>query len=81
MMADDAEIDEEIERQLEADAHDRNYLEQPLLDDKELDVSDLTFDLCLLSKTNNHHFIALGNCYNFNRFARNLRVKCFLSIL
>ena len=39
MMADDAEIDEEIERQLEADAHDRNYLERPLLDDKELDVS------------------------------------------
>ncbi|UJR33723.1 hypothetical protein I4U23_021150 [Adineta vaga] len=37
MMADDAEIDEEIERQLEADAHDRNYLDQPLLDDKELD--------------------------------------------
>ncbi len=81
MMADDAEIDEEIERQLEADAHDRNYLEQPLLDDKELDVSDLTFHLCLLSKTNDHHFIALGNRYNFNRFARNLLVKCFLSIL
>ena len=39
MMADDAEIDEEIERQLEADAHDRNYLEQPLLDEKELDVN------------------------------------------
>jgi len=39
MMADDAEIDEEIERQLEADAHDRNYLERPLLDDKDLDVS------------------------------------------
>ena len=39
MMADDAEIDEEIERQLEADAHDRDYLEQPLLDDKELDVN------------------------------------------
>ena len=38
MMADDAEIDEEIERQLEADAEDRNYLEQPLLDDKELEV-------------------------------------------
>jgi hypothetical protein len=38
MMADDAEIDEEIERQLEADAHERDYLEQPLLDDKELDV-------------------------------------------
>jgi hypothetical protein len=40
MMADDAEIDEEIERQLEADAHDRNYLQEPLLDDKELDVSE-----------------------------------------
>lgn len=39
MMADDAEIDEEIERQLEADAHDRNYLEQPLLDEKEFDVN------------------------------------------
>jgi hypothetical protein len=39
MMADDAEIDEEIERQLEADAHDRNYFEQPLLDDKDFDVS------------------------------------------
>ncbi|CAF0725518.1 unnamed protein product [Adineta ricciae] len=37
MMADDAEIDEEIERQLEADAQDRNYLHQSLLDDKELD--------------------------------------------
>jgi hypothetical protein len=45
MMADDAEIDEEIERQLEADAHDRNYVEQPLLDDKELQVviNDHTF--------------------------------------
>jgi hypothetical protein len=40
MMADDAEIDEEIERQLEADAHDRNYLQEPLLDDKELDVNE-----------------------------------------
>jgi hypothetical protein len=39
MMADDAEIDEEIERQLEADANDRNFLVQPLLDDKEIDVS------------------------------------------
>ena len=39
MMADDAEIDEEIERQLDADAHDRNYLQQPSLDDKDLDVS------------------------------------------
>jgi hypothetical protein len=39
MMADDAEIDEEIERQLEADAHERDYLEQPLLDDTELDVN------------------------------------------
>jgi hypothetical protein len=39
MMADDAEIDEEIERQLEADAQDRNYVEQPLLNDKELDVN------------------------------------------
>jgi hypothetical protein len=45
MMADDAEIDEEIERQLEADAHDRNYLEQPLLDDKELDVSKKYFGI------------------------------------
>jgi hypothetical protein len=40
MMADDAEADEEIERQLEADAHDRDYHEQPLLDDKELDVNN-----------------------------------------
>jgi hypothetical protein len=40
MMADDAEIDEEIERQLEADAQDRNYAKQPLLDDKDLDVSE-----------------------------------------
>jgi len=40
MMADDAEADEEIERQLEADAHDRDYREQPLLDDKELDVNN-----------------------------------------
>lgn len=39
MMADDTEIDEEIERQLEADAHDRDYLEQPLLDDKEFEVN------------------------------------------
>lgn len=38
MLADDAEIDEEIERQLEADAQDRNFLEQPLLDEKDLDV-------------------------------------------
>ncbi|CAF3794842.1 unnamed protein product [Rotaria sp. Silwood1] len=37
MMSDDTEIDEEIERQLEADAHDRDYLEQPLIDDKKLD--------------------------------------------
>lgn len=39
MMADDAEIDEEIERQLEAEAQDQNYLEQPLLDERELEVS------------------------------------------
>ena len=39
MMADDAEMDEEIERQLEADAHDRDYLEKPLFDEKELDVA------------------------------------------
>ena len=39
-MADDAEIDEEIERQLEADAHDRDYLEQPLLDEREINVSN-----------------------------------------
>lgn len=38
MMADDAEIDEEIERQLEAEAHEREYCEQPLLDEKELEV-------------------------------------------
>ncbi|CAF4786713.1 unnamed protein product, partial [Rotaria sp. Silwood1] len=36
MMSDDTVIDEEIERQLEVDAHDRDYLEQPLIDDKEL---------------------------------------------
>ncbi|CAF0857877.1 unnamed protein product, partial [Rotaria sordida] len=35
MMSDDTEMDEEIERQLEADAQDRDYLEQPLIDDKE----------------------------------------------
>ncbi len=40
MMADDAEIDEEIERQLDADAHERDYLEQPLIDDKDLDVNN-----------------------------------------
>jgi hypothetical protein len=40
MMADDAEIDDEIERQLEADAHDRVYLEQPLLDQQELEVNN-----------------------------------------
>jgi hypothetical protein len=45
MMADDAEIDEEIERQLEADAHDRVYVEPPLLDDKELDVNTKTLKL------------------------------------
>ena len=38
MMADDAEIDEEIERQLEADAQERNYLEEPLIDEKEFEV-------------------------------------------
>lgn len=44
MLADDAEIDEEIERQLDADAHDRNYLKQPLLEDeRDLDVSRLVF--------------------------------------
>jgi len=37
MMADDAEIDEEIERQLEADAQERNYLEEPLIDEKEFE--------------------------------------------
>ncbi|CAF1611952.1 unnamed protein product [Adineta ricciae] len=47
MLADDAEIDEEIERQLEADAQDRNYAEQPLLDDKELDF---------LNENNMHYF-------------------------
>ncbi|CAF4164249.1 unnamed protein product, partial [Rotaria magnacalcarata] len=36
MVADDAEIDEEIERQLEADAHERNYIEQQPLDDADL---------------------------------------------
>jgi hypothetical protein len=40
MMADDAEIDEEIERQLEAEANDQNYLQQPLLDDNELAVNN-----------------------------------------
>ena len=48
MMADDAEIDEEIERQLEADAQERNYLEEPLIDEKEFEVrreiSLLAFD-------------------------------------
>ena len=39
-MADDTEIDEEIERQLEADEQARNYIEKPLFDDKELDVSE-----------------------------------------
>ncbi|CAF0755454.1 unnamed protein product [Rotaria sordida] len=51
MVADEAEIDEEIERQLEADAHDRNYLEQPLLDDKDLDLlNDNTMQLFPLTK-------------------------------
>lgn len=43
MMADDAEIDEEIERQLEADARERDYLEEPLLNDRELDVKTRFF--------------------------------------
>lgn len=38
MMADDAEIDEEIERQLEADARERDFLENPPLDEKDLEV-------------------------------------------
>ncbi|CAF3603222.1 unnamed protein product [Adineta steineri] len=51
MMADDQEIDEEIERQLEADAHDRNYFEQPLIDDKDLDfLSDSTTQYFPLTK-------------------------------
>ncbi|CAF3987357.1 unnamed protein product [Rotaria sp. Silwood1] len=37
MISDDTKIDKEIERQLEVDTHDRDYLEQPLIDDKELD--------------------------------------------
>ena len=41
MMSDDTDMDEEIERQMEADVHDTNYIEQSLLNDKELDVSDL----------------------------------------
>lgn len=63
MMADDAEIDEEIERQLEADAQERNYLEEPLIDEKEFEVCSLKkekefsrikilidkFSLCLVS--------------------------------
>ena len=40
MMADDAEIDDEIERQLEADAQERIYYEQPIPDDKDIDVSE-----------------------------------------
>lgn len=39
MVADDAEIDEEIERQLEADARERNFLEQPPLDETDMNVS------------------------------------------
>ncbi|CAF0780786.1 unnamed protein product [Rotaria sp. Silwood1] len=51
MVADEAEIDEEIERQLEADAHDRNYLEQPLLDDNDLDLlNDNTMQFFPLTK-------------------------------
>ncbi|CAF0758145.1 unnamed protein product [Adineta ricciae] len=51
MMADDAEIDEEIERQLEADAQDRNYLNQSLLDDKELDfLNDTNTQIFPLTK-------------------------------
>ena len=56
MMADDAEIDEEIERQLEADAQDRNYLEQPLLDDNELEVRRLDWSLTVrIIKSQKHH--------------------------
>ena len=51
MMADDAEIDEEIERQLDNDAHERDYLTQPLLEDeKDLHVSASAF-LYRLMKT------------------------------
>jgi len=44
-MADDAEIDEEIERQLEAEAHEREFCEQPLLDEKELEVNQNKLNL------------------------------------
>ncbi|CAF3609584.1 unnamed protein product, partial [Rotaria sp. Silwood2] len=33
----DTEIDKEIERELEVNAYNTNYLEQQLIDDKELD--------------------------------------------
>ena len=50
MMADDAEMDEEIERQLEADAHDRDYVEKPLFDEKELDVTIPALLLFLIAR-------------------------------
>ena len=50
-MADDAEIDEEIERQLEADARERDFLEQPLLNDKELDVRRAMLDFSSCSSS------------------------------
>ncbi|CAF4025202.1 unnamed protein product, partial [Rotaria sp. Silwood1] len=40
MIADDAEMDEEIERQLESDVHDENYVGQLLLDVNALDVKE-----------------------------------------
>lgn len=45
MMADDAEIDEEIERQLEADARERDYVEEPILNDRELDVNIILLNI------------------------------------
>ncbi|CAF3788788.1 unnamed protein product [Rotaria socialis] len=51
MVADDAEIDEEIERQLEADAHERNYIEPQPLDDADLNfLNDNTMQIFPLTK-------------------------------
>lgn len=60
MMADDAEIDEEIERQLEADARERDYVEEPLLNDRELDVNKSLF-FFLFSSTSIDKFRLLSS--------------------
>ncbi|CAM4888615.1 unnamed protein product [Rotaria socialis] len=52
MMADDTELDEEIERHLEADACDCHYFEQPLLDQKDFDANFILF----LNESDIHFF-------------------------